>query len=389
MLETFHTDVCGNAGWGRWLAKCGWLPWVGARLARLATRRVPEAIRFKTVTKVMPNLRWIGRSFACSQNASVNFAMEIQHQIDLGNAVTAKGFGAATHLYSMLGEFPTLLIEAKKRGLVVVTEVYILLSADLRVAEEQAKFPDWEEAPPDWAGIKGKHLKEDVLFTVTDHYICPSQAVQQDLVENWGVKPLQTSVIPYGMDPRWLTLEPQPEPGRILFVGTADLRKGIHYLALAAEELTRRGRIYEFRVAGHVTERVRCQPVCQKLTFLGRIPRDRIQEEFQAADVFVLPSLAEGSAEVTYEAMASALPLVVTHSAGSVARDGVEAIIVPERDIFALADALERLVEDRELRHRMAFAARMRAKDYTWDRYGARLAEVLTHMKHPGDDTNF
>ncbi|MES2505730.1 MAG: glycosyltransferase family 4 protein [Verrucomicrobiota bacterium] len=380
MLETFHTDVCGNAGWGRWLAKCRWLPWVGTRLAKLAARRVPETIRCKTETRAMPNLRWIWRSLVGGKNASESFAMEMRRQLDLGSAAAEAGFGGATHLYSMFGEFPTLLIEAKKKGLSVVTEVYILLSANRLVAEERARFPGWEEEPPDWEGIKAKHLDEDVLFSRTDHYICPSPAVQEDLVKNWGVVPERTSVVPYGMAPGWLKLVSQPECGRILFVGTADLRKGIHYLAMAADELARRGRNYDFRVAGHVSDQVREQPLCRHLHFLGRVPRDKIHEEFQAADIFVLPSLAEGSAEVTYEAMASALPLVATHGAGAVARDGVEGIIVPERDPVALADAIERLVEDRRLRDDMANAARLRAREYTWDKYGSRLVSTLKQV---------
>ena len=48
-----------------------------------------------------------------------------------------------------------------------------------------------------------------------------------------------------------------------------------------------------------------------------------------SADVFVFPSLFEGSAVVTYEALAAGLPSVVTPSAGSVVRDGVEGFIVP------------------------------------------------------------
>ena len=52
-----------------------------------------------------------------------------------------------------------------------------------------------------------------------------------------------------------------------------------------------------------------------------------------SADVFVFPSLFEGSAVVTYEALAAGLPSVVTPSAGSVVRDGVEGFIVPRGEI--------------------------------------------------------
>ena len=160
-------------------------------------------------------------------------------------------------------------------------------------------------------------------------------------------------------------------------MGTAELRKGIHYLAMAAERLRSRGRNYDFRVAGHVSEQVRRHPMCRRLTFLGRVPRDRIHQEFQQADVFVLPSLAEGSAEVTYEALACGVPVITTKAAGSVVRDGVEGRIVPGRDSEMLAEAIQELVEDRQKRDRMAHAARDRAREYTWERYGERLVAAL------------
>lgn len=184
-------------------------------------------------------------------------------------------------------------------------------------------------------------------------------------------------VVPYGMNPQWLALEPRPQRGRLLFAGTAELRKGIHYLAVAAEKLISRGLNYEFRVAGNVTDQVRRQPVCRHLSFLGRVARDRIHQEFQQADVFLLPSLAEGSAEVTYEALACGVPVITTKAAGSVVRDGVEGRIVPERDSEILAEAIQELVEDRQKRDRMAHAARDRAREYTWERYGERLVAAL------------
>jgi glycosyltransferase involved in cell wall biosynthesis len=175
-------------------------------------------------------------------------------------------------------------------------------------------------------------------------------------------------------------LPPQPQPGRVLFVGTAELRKGIHYLALAAEKLAAKNIRCEFRVAGNVSPQIARRTECKHLNFLGRVPRERIAEEYQQADIFVLPSLAEGSAEVTYEALAAGLPVITTRAAGSVARDGIEGRIVPERDSNTLADAIEQLVEDRALRDRMATAARERARDYTWEKYGERLVKALHSM---------
>lgn len=380
MLERFYTDLAGNVGLGCWLAKGSAMPILGPSLARLNSRQIPSNVIPRTRTFGTTTLSTMLRGALGSKDPSRQFKRHLEASNRLGHSMLEAGFGNATHLFTMLGEGGPLVAEAHRQGLTVVSEVYILLSTECILEEERRAFPDWEPEAADYAAIRRQFGGEDVLLRRTHHFICPSEAVQEDLVSHWGVAREKTALVPYGMNPTWLNLEPNPTKGRILFVGTADLRKGIHYLAMAAEKLQARGRSYEFRVAGNVTDQVRRQPLCRHLNFLGRVPRERIHEEFQQADVFVLPSLAEGSAEVTYEALAAGVPLVVTSATGSVARDGIEGRIVSERDPVVLGDAIESIVEDRNLRGRMACAARERALDYTWERYGDRLVQALTNL---------
>jgi glycosyltransferase involved in cell wall biosynthesis len=69
--------------------------------------------------------------------------------------------------------------------------------------------------------------------------------------------------------------------------------------------------------------------------------------------------------------------VIATSAAGTVVRNGVDGLIIPERDTVALGDAIGQIIEDRPLRERIAAAARERARDYTWDRYGERLISTL------------
>jgi glycosyltransferase involved in cell wall biosynthesis len=225
--------------------------------------------------------------------------------------------------------------------------------------------------------IRHEFPEQRTLLTGTDFFVCPSEAVRVDLEEQFGVGAGRSAVVPYGVDPGSLRMQVNPVAGRVLFVGTAGLRKGIHYLADASQRLHRKGRCYEFRIAGDVSRKVTNQPACRHLNFTGRVPRDCIQAEYASADVFVMPSLAEGSAESTYEALAAGLPVITTASAGSVVCHGIEGYIVPERDARNLAGAIEYVVEDRVLRTRMSAAARNRARDYTLQRYGERLRAAL------------
>jgi glycosyltransferase involved in cell wall biosynthesis len=377
LLERFYTDICGDIGIGRMASRLSNLPFVGASFARLAGRRLPESIREKTYTFSGAALRHA----LCSSRVASNIEAKLREQIrfdgDIGKAMIFTGYGSATHIYSMLGEGGPFIAEAHKRGLQIVSEVYISLSADNLLRTEREAYPGWESDVPDYKRLRREFGAPEVLVGCTDYFICPSHVVRDDLVSNWGVPERATVVVPYGVDPTWLALEARPVRGRVLFVGSATLRKGIHYLAMAAEKLAARGYGYDFRVAGDVTDEVKAQPACKHLTFLGRIPRDRIHREFQEADLFVLPSLAEGSAGATYEALAAGLPVITTKATGSVVRDGIEGRLIAERDTGALAEAIEELLEDRLLRDRLALAARARARDHDWGRYGERLVESL------------
>jgi glycosyltransferase involved in cell wall biosynthesis len=155
------------------------------------------------------------------------------------------------------------------------------------------------------------------------------------------------------------------------------LRKGIHYLGFAADKLFARNFRGEFRIAGNALASVKSQKACRHLNFLGRTSPEKIAEEFACADIVVLPSLAEGSAGVIYEALAAGLPIVTTPEAGSVVRDGIEGRIVPSRDPETLANVIAEIVEDRQKRERMAHAARERAQEFTWERYSERLITAL------------
>ncbi len=378
MLYRFYTDACGTVGWGQALRLLGNFS-SAQPLTRIAKRQLPKRLVGRTKTFFLPNMLWVlRRMFASSDEA--RFRQDARLTADLGRAAVRAGFGEATHLYSMLTEFPDLAIAARRKGITTVAEVYILISTERIVAAERDQFPEWEYTNYDSATIRREIIPEDVLFDYTDFYLCPSAFVRSDLIENWGVPADRILLVPYGIDPAWLSLKPTTRPGRVLFVGTAELRKGIHYLAMAAQKLANAGRKFEFRIAGGVTERIRNMPDCCCLTFLGRVPRHQIRSEFQKADLFVLPSLAEGSAEATYEALGAGLPVVTTEAAGSVVRDGIEGLIVNARDSTALAESIGTIVGDRRLRTRMSCAARARAREFTWAEYASRLTTALRSL---------
>ena len=194
-----------------------------------------------------------------------------------------------------------------------------------------------------------------------------------------GVPAERIRVVPYGIDPgRFSGAERRVHAGplRVLFAGQVGLRKGVPDLLEAL------GRLGKKRVDARLAGMIRIAP--EKLDgfrdvahCLGPVPRTRMAELFRWADIFILPSIVEGSATVTYEALASGLPVITTPNAGSVVRDGKEGFVVPIRDPGAVADRILRLAEDRDMLVRMGTAASARAQDFTLERYGERVLKAL------------
>lgn len=377
LLELFYTDFAGNLGTGEWLVRIGRLLGLKAPAERLQHRLVPEAIRGRTITVGRPVSWLVNKCVARGMKEAGRFRQQLRWGRFLGHAINRTGFGSATHLYSMLGEFGPALTGAKKAGLSVVTEFYIRLSTERIIEKEQRAFDSWEPRAPELDSVRREFTDERDLVGLTDFAICPSEAVASDLGNEFGFPANRSEVVPYGVASERFKSSSVPVPGRVLFVGTVGLRKGVHYLAMAAEELARRGRHYEFLLAGDVTPRFAKHPACRHLRFLGRIPRHQIAEQFGIADVFVLPSLAEGSAEATYEALAAGIPVITTAATGSVVRHEVEGLVVPERDPRALANAIERVIEDRRCRAQLAAACRLRAREHSLEAYGQRLVKAL------------
>lgn len=376
MLEALYTDICADFGLGRTLCGMG-KTFAPEAIRRLLGRSIPQSVLTKTRSFAWPALRYEVAKRLAGPDPHRQMQALSAFGSGLGRAMAGAGFGEATHLYTMLGDVTPLLVAARARGLTTVTEIYVILTGELIVAQERKHYPGFEAGmPSDILDDAFSWLRH--VIALSDWLVVPSQAVQDDLVRNFGVKAECCLLVPYAAGDDWFEVRNRPASGRILFVGTAGLRKGIHTLGQAAQLLGREP--YTYHVAGGVDDTVRRHPLTRPLTFLGRIPRLDVAREYEAADVFVLPSLAEGSAEVTYEALAAGIPVVTTAEAGSVVRDGIEGFVVPSSDPEALAARVRQIVEDRDLRERMASAARDRAREFTWARYSQRLAGMLGRL---------
>jgi glycosyltransferase involved in cell wall biosynthesis len=162
-------------------------------------------------------------------------------------------------------------------------------------------------------------------------------------------------------------------------------RKGLDELMEALLDLRRRGRTeFALDVVGHEEEpgawsryraRYREAGLDAVVRFHGAAFGPARLRFLQQADVFVLPSRSESFGLANLEAMASGLAVVSTRT-GAVPEyltHGVHGLLVEPGDARGLADALDAVLADADLRRRLGEAARRRAGDFDWGVVAARL----------------
>ncbi len=218
--------------------------------------------------------------------------------------------------------------------------------------------------------------------------VSPSPFVTRCLTAH-GAAQKRIVEVPFGADTeRFSPAERAPTTFRLLYVASINYRKGTRYLLEAWRDLALPDA--ELVLAGTPDDAgrsiLRQYDGCYRA--IGHVPWFELPELFRSASAFVLPSLAEGSALVTYMAMASGLPVIVTEDAGAVARDGVEGVVIPSRNVDALRGAILQLYERRANAAAMGAAGRRLIEQrYTWRHYHARIAALHTALVEGSDVT--
>lgn len=228
------------------------------------------------------------------------------------------------------------------------------------MARECADWPEW---------FVGRHItgqdplqeKQAREWQSSDHIIAPSDFVRQSLLDN-GVPDEKIAIIPYCVDTSDYTPRVRQRNGRlnVLFAGEVGLRKGAHYLMQAAGELDPSQ--VDIRLIGGVALNEDAMRPYRELTDIrGAVPRLTVPAHYDWADIFVLPSLVEGSAQVVYEALSSGLPVVCTPNAGAPISHDKEGQIIEANSTDSIARAIQRYIDDPDLleaHSRMAIARR-------------------------------
>jgi glycosyltransferase involved in cell wall biosynthesis len=179
--------------------------------------------------------------------------------------------------------------------------------------------------------------------------------------------------------------KPAGQKFRVLSVGRFYPRKRLDALLQAAAML--RGRIpaLELRMVGGGPEEAKLKALCRQLglesavMWLKDIPRGELAREYNGCDIFCLPSVQEGFGIVFLEAMASGRAIVAARASAvpEVVRHG---ILVKPESVEALADGIEQLFRQNDLRQELVLQGQEVVKKFDASIVGARFLEELRRL---------
>lgn len=377
MLTHFYTDICANVGWTR---IAGLVPERHRPLPlRRLLGRIPQGIPVDRITTFPGFALQYWRRERRSRSVAETNKLYLWAGQQFCKLVARRGFGGATGVYVFESAGLEILRHARRLGLKTVTEQSIApRELTFRIlAEECKRYPGWATPMPNAEQIAVLTDREREEWALSDVILCGSEFVAGGIAECGGPK-MRAVVVPYGVDSRFAGDMPRmlrDAPLHVLTVGEVGLRKGSQYVLEAAQKL---GSAAEFRMVGQTSlpqEAVRTLSKHVHLT--GPIPRAEMQKQYDWADVFLLPSLCEGSATVVYEALSAGLPVICTFNTGSVVRDNVEGFIVPIRDANAIAERLLHFRDRPAALSEMSANAIVRAAEFSLTAYRNRLLEAI------------
>ena len=243
-------------------------------------------------------------------------------------------------------------------------------------------------------GLLATRLTNSLTDAVEVNSETGAQAVERDL----GVPPEKIEVVRSGIDldafggsakraETRSALRIADSHHLVLYVGRLRPVKGIEYgirafaRALAQNENMHMAMAGEGEQLGYLENLVAELRISEKATFLG--VRNDLPDLFSAADSVLMPSLNEGFPRTAIEAMAAGKPVIATGVGGTPEAivDGETGILVPPKDIEAMASALVELVGDPELQSRLGAAGREHAmQNYSVENYVTRLDTLYRQL---------
>ena len=233
-----------------------------------------------------------------------------------------------------------------------------------------------------------------------DHAICFARDTWTVLHLKYNLDPDQVSCVRNGVEERFFTPRVYSDAAavRLLYAGTWLDQRGIFYIRDALRNLSSRLPGLRLTVAGCGSDPEQVKnffdPDLRRFVdAISMVPSDQMPALFAQNDIFVFPSIMEGSTPLAIqEAMASGMAVVTTETCGMVdlIEDEFNGLLVPQADSAALESAIWRLSQDAVLRARLGRAAQETMRRFTWERTARRVeAACASALRRTGREADF
>ena len=237
------------------------------------------------------------------------------------------------------------------------------------------------------------HTKRAIKMA--DKIIAPSEATKKDIIKFYGVNRDKIEVIWHGVTPPSPPLS-EGENSKfnypyILFVGSIQPRKNIAGL-IEAFELVKKSRdealprLYLVVCGGRgwmadkIYKRAKESEFSSDIVFTGSVSNKERDELYKNALIFVFPSLYEGFGLPVLEAMNYGVPCVVGNNSSLSEIAGENALLVNANDSADIAEKINLLISDSELRKDLSQRGIENAKRFSWNKAAEKMLEVFEEV---------
>lgn len=249
--------------------------------------------------------------------------------------------------------------------------------------------------PPRW---RNHFLKRFPLFVQkADHIFTVSEFSKKDLMASLGVPAEKITVIYNAADEGFRPAQSESEKKNIqaefsgsapyfLHVGMIHERKNITGLIKAFSRFRgKRNKLrYRLILAGgkqwwtrEMQHTLDSSPFREDILFIGKVNDENLRRLYRAAEALVYPSFCEGFGIPVVEAFKSGIPVITSDRCALPEIAGRAALLINPEESASIADAMERVVKNEDLRNELVILGAERSAQFSWDKSAKTIAEIL------------
>jgi len=234
--------------------------------------------------------------------------------------------------------------------------------------------------------FKQYHLSRIIFKQVADYYITITRHMGRDLTE-LGITTNRILYLPNSIDVNFFKPKEEKEDNLLLYLGRIVPVKGLHVLLESLRYIKQStrlvivGPIGDFKYYQDILEHIERENKKgkHKITYLGIVPQAELMKIYQEASIFILPSFWEAFPVVILEALSCETPVITTPVGGNpeVIRNSENGILVPPNNPLKLAEAIQHLIDNKDIRIRMGKEGRKWViKNFSLEVIAKRLCNI-------------